>query len=109
MRWYGNYAGRLDVTYRKGWLEPETKERARENRRYYFQGKKHINKDTPYTTNEVGEVLEAKELICWGFQLTYNDKLPLSVNIILHGDERVDWRMANEESEGNEQKDEREK
>jgi len=52
----------------------------------------------------VGEVLESKELICWGFQLTYNDKLPLSVSIILHGDERVDWRMTIEESEENEPK-----
>ena len=98
LHWYGNYRGQMDGTYQKGWLEAVGK-RARENRRYYFKNKPNTVGCTPYTTQEVGETVSERELVCWGFQLTYSDKLPLSVNIILHEDERVAWKMEVEQKE----------
>ena len=98
LHWYGNYRGQIDGKYQKGWLEAVGK-RARENRRYYFKNKPNTVGCTPYTTQEVGETVSERELVCWGFQLTYSDKLPLSVNIILHEDERVAWKMEVEQKE----------
>jgi hypothetical protein len=98
VHWYGNYRGQIDGTYQKGWLE-STAKRERKNRRYYFKDKPTTVGCTPYTTEEVGESVSEGELVCWGFQLTYSDKLPLSVNIILHEDERVAWKMDTEQKE----------
>ena len=99
MHWYGNYREKIDGTYRKGWLEAETRSRSRENRRYYFKDKANTNGCKPYSTEETKEAIMRDKLVCWGFQLAYNDKLPLSVKVALHNDERVSWRMTEENKE----------
>lgn len=111
VQWLGNRRGETLGTYHNGWLESRRLADVRGTERmvYYRDTPTHA-KAAPYTNEVSATDVILEDVICWGFHLTYDDKLPKGVVSLLHDDPNVTWSLfgdaINEDDPGGESADE---
>ena len=65
---------------------------------YYKAGAPAEYRHQEYTTREVKEV-STERLVCWGFQLSHDGRLPPVVRVLLHISSKVSWTLPLGEQE----------
>ena len=93
LRYYGNNRETEDGTYVTGWVTARGDSQGSARRHYYKQGPPADQAHRRFTTDEMGDVVGKDRLVCWGFRLSHNDRLPRAVRSLLHADDRVTWTL----------------
>jgi hypothetical protein len=110
VQWFGNRRNELVGPYHGGWLESRQRAANRGTQRmvYYREVPVHHLAD-PYTDITSGTEVTVDDVVCWGFRLTYDDKIPRAVQLQLHRDPEVTWTLPESTGEEHVQDDEDER
>ena len=94
VQWWGDKGGDLEGQCKPGWVESvaRAQRRGTERLHYYAEGPEHFSNES-YTSDTSGTVITGEHLACWGFRLSYDDKLPSGVKRALHEDPEVEWEI----------------
>jgi exodeoxyribonuclease III len=84
--WYGNNYGRLTSAWRRGYYQTS------DQRRYYKEKKDHRS-HLPYTSEVSNSPIYDDHVIVHGFQLTQEDKVPISVLTKISACPDVAWEI----------------
>ena len=94
LRWYGNNAGDCESVWRPGWLY-----KTRKGRHECYQEKKNRHFEM-YTTDTLTEPMmnvTCEHLVCFGFELLHNGRLPRNVKEMISSDAAVDWSLETDD------------
>ena len=94
VHYHGNPRDQVEGSYVTGWLLPDTGLQARPRRHYFKHGTALDRTHRPLTAGALRDVIEMSQLVCWGFQLTQDGRLPREVLSRLHTDSRVSWTSS---------------
>jgi hypothetical protein len=99
LQWYGNSTESWENTFRPGWLESRAAakrgKRSEQPHHYYAERPRYGNRNAArlYTTDTTITTIKMSHLVCWGFELTHEDRLPLTVRRTLHNDPEIAWTI----------------
>ena len=90
IHWYGNTTGKLEGTYRPRW---GVKDGNGSISSYYSQTR-HGEVGTHAHTSEVAGVrIRKKNILHFGFQLVFDDKLPVELKRLMHANKKIQWAI----------------
>ena len=86
----GNTTGQLEGTYRPEWRVYDQGELVRI---YYSQQSEQEENTHACTSGRVGQTIRRKNILHFGFQLVYNDRLPTELKRRMHENSKIKWSI----------------
>jgi hypothetical protein len=90
VHWYGNATGKLEGTYKPEWHVSNGVGSAGI---YYAQHRREEAGTVAYTSEEAGQIVHKKNIRHFGFQLVFDDSLPVSLKRVMHKDTSIKWKI----------------
>ncbi len=84
IQWYGNRTLTENSTYRAGYIDGK-------DNKVYFAAKCRSRTHAPYSTLHTNDLVTQYDVVCSGFVLTRDDKLPANIVHMIEKDKRIDW------------------
>ena len=93
VHWMGNTTGQLEGTYRPEW---RVYDRGKLVRIYYSQRDEGDENTHACTSESVGQTIRRKNILHFGFQLVYDDRLPTELKRKMHENSNIKWSIPKE-------------
>ena len=93
IHWYGNTSRQLEGTYRPEW---RVKDGDGETTSYFSQTKQGEIGTQAYTSELAGQVIRKNNIRHFGFQLVFDDRLPVGLKRLMHANDDIDWAIPRE-------------
>jgi hypothetical protein len=93
IHWFGNANHKLEGTYRPEWRVCEN---GRDTKVYYSQVNHEEEGTEAFTSGRAGQVIKRHNILHFGFQLVYNDQLPLELKRKMHANDKINWNIPKE-------------
>ena len=90
IHWYGNTTGKLEGTYRPRW---SVKDGAGKIDSYYSQTRHGEVGTYAHTSEAVGVRIRKKNILHFGFQLVFDDKLPVELKRLMQANRKIHWAI----------------
>ena len=92
VHWHGNIDNNIEGTYRKEWRVP-----VRGGSRAYYAPQMGNEKGAyAFTSERAGMTVKRNNIKHFGFQLTYNDRLPVKLMKAIESNPGIQWPKKNE-------------
>ena len=90
INWYGNTSRQLEGTYRPEW---KVRDGHGKNTSYFSQTRKGEVGTKAFTSETAGQVIKRKNIQHFGFQLVFDDKLPVELKRLMHANKGIGWEI----------------
>ena len=90
IHWYGSTSRKLEGTYRPEWV---VKDGEGETTSYFSQTKKGEVGTQAFTSELAGQVIQRHNILHFGFQLVFDDKLPIELKRLMHENVDIAWAI----------------
>ena len=90
IHWFGNVTGKLEGTYKPRWNVRDGDGKVSS----YYAQTKHGEVGTYAHTSEVaGVTIRRRNILHFGFQLVFNNKLPVGLKRLMHANKTIHWEI----------------
>ena len=90
IHWYGNTTGKLEGTYKPRW---NVKDGDGKVTRYYAQTRYSEVGTQAHTSQVAGVTIRKRNILHFGFQLVFDDKLPLELKRAMQANKSIHWSI----------------
>jgi hypothetical protein len=91
VHWFGNETGHMEGTYRPEWTVTLA---GGETKTTYSAQRELEHRDArAYTSDDADQIVTTERIVCWGFELQYNDQLPVKVLRRINDEPRIGWSI----------------
>jgi hypothetical protein len=93
IHWFGNAKNQLEGTYRPEWRVCEN---GKDTKVYHSQVQHGEEGAVAHTSGRAGQVIRRSNILHFGFQLVYNDRLPVDLKRKMHANDKIAWAIPKE-------------